>query len=153
MYQFPLGRLKRFACEMDIANLRMISNSIEAGGIIMRKLEGIRAPRQLRRLMLYPIELQAREKVEGKDDQLSAISNRHLYQYREIFVHIQRHVSSLRIGTFSWKRLEIHGGELCYRGASPSEARQLGKYLVQTGFFDGSKKGVQLRRDSKAYHA
>jgi hypothetical protein len=52
----------------------------------------------------------------------------------------------------SWKRLEFKGGELYYWGVTPSKAQRLGEYLVKTGFFDGSKKSVQLKQDNKTYH-
>jgi DNA-directed RNA polymerase subunit RPC12/RpoP len=53
---------------------------------------------------------------------------------------------------FSRDRLEFNGGEVLYSSIHQKEnAARLGRYLVSQGFFDGTKKTVELRDGDRAY--
>src|SRR5210317_1724895 len=50
------------------------------------------------------------------------------------------------------KRLEFNGGEVYYTSSvTEKEAKKLGKYLVDSGFFDGNEKTVQLDKSGDVY--
>jgi hypothetical protein len=50
------------------------------------------------------------------------------------------------------EKLEYNGGELYYtKNVTETEAKKLGDYMVKEGFYDGTKKSVQLDKDGSTY--
>ncbi len=50
------------------------------------------------------------------------------------------------------KRLEFKGGELYYTSrVTKQQAQKLGEYLVEQGFFDGTRKSIQLDKRGDTY--
>lgn len=50
------------------------------------------------------------------------------------------------------KRLEFNGGELYYtQEVTEEEATRLGEYMIESGFFDGNEKTVQIARNGTTY--
>ena len=50
------------------------------------------------------------------------------------------------------EKLEYNGGELYYtKNVTEAEAKKLGDYMVKEGFYDGTKKSVQLDKSGSTY--
>lgn len=49
-------------------------------------------------------------------------------------------------------KLDYNGGELYYtKNVTETEAKKLGDYMVKQGFYDGTKKSVQLDKSGSTY--